>query len=153
MVVHGQQAEQVIVVLGDGLARPVFVDRADLEFLVVPTEPHAAPPHPSTLPRDLARPPKPIAVPAHPLTLPHDLARPPKPTAVPAHSASNQATLHQDRTMHSVPGRRRVTPAGVSDRTRQLHEREHRRVRAALGPWSTLGDWCPPLVGNLTARR
>ncbi len=41
MVVHGQQAEQVVVVLGDRLARPVLVDRADLELLVVTAELHA----------------------------------------------------------------------------------------------------------------
>ena len=40
MVVHGQQAEQVVVVLGDRLAGPVLVDRADLELLVIATELH-----------------------------------------------------------------------------------------------------------------
>ena len=40
VVVHGEQAEQVVVVLGDRLARPVLVDRADLELLEVPTELH-----------------------------------------------------------------------------------------------------------------
>jgi hypothetical protein len=38
VVVHGQQTEQVIVVLGDGLARPVLVEGTDLELLVVPAE-------------------------------------------------------------------------------------------------------------------
>jgi hypothetical protein len=40
MVVHRQQAEQVVVVLGDRLARPVLVDRADLELLVAAPESH-----------------------------------------------------------------------------------------------------------------
>jgi hypothetical protein len=35
VVVHGEQAEQVVVRLGDGLGRPVLVDRADLELLEV----------------------------------------------------------------------------------------------------------------------
>src|SRR5208282_3722297 len=42
MVVHGEQAEQVVVVLGDRLARPVLVDRADLELLIRPSELHRA---------------------------------------------------------------------------------------------------------------
>ena len=46
VVVHREQAEQVVVVLGDRLAGPVLVDRADLELLVVPTELHD--PSPST---------------------------------------------------------------------------------------------------------
>ena len=41
VVVHGQQAEQVVVVLRDGLARPVPVNRADLELLEVPSKLHA----------------------------------------------------------------------------------------------------------------
>ena len=45
MVVHGQQAEQVIVVLGDGLARPVLVRRSDLELLIAATELHHRAPH------------------------------------------------------------------------------------------------------------
>ena len=40
MVVHGQQAEQVVVVLGDRLAWPVLVDRAGLELLIGPSELH-----------------------------------------------------------------------------------------------------------------
>src|SRR4051812_25847421 len=40
VVVHRQQAEEVIVGLGDGLARPVPIDRADLELLVVTAELH-----------------------------------------------------------------------------------------------------------------
>src|SRR4051794_24504572 len=40
VVVHRQQAEEVVVVLGYGLARPVPVDRADLELLVVTAELH-----------------------------------------------------------------------------------------------------------------
>src|SRR6185312_5643198 len=40
VVVHGQQAEQVVVVLGDGLAGPVLVHRADLELLVGAPESH-----------------------------------------------------------------------------------------------------------------
>jgi hypothetical protein len=43
MMVHGQQAEQVIVVLGDCFAGPVPVHRADLELLEVPTELHLDP--------------------------------------------------------------------------------------------------------------
>ena len=42
MVVHGEQAEQVVVVFGDRLARPVLVDRSDLELLVGPSELHGA---------------------------------------------------------------------------------------------------------------
>src|SRR5207245_10546897 len=38
----GEQAEQLVVVLGDRLARPVLVDRSDLELLVGPSELHAA---------------------------------------------------------------------------------------------------------------
>ena len=38
MVVHRDHAEQVVVGLGDGLARPVLVDVADLEVLEVATE-------------------------------------------------------------------------------------------------------------------
>ena len=38
MVVHGDHAEQVVVVLGDGLARPVLVDVAGLEVFEVATE-------------------------------------------------------------------------------------------------------------------
>jgi hypothetical protein len=37
-VVHGDHAEEVVVRLGDGLARPVPVDVADLEILEVATE-------------------------------------------------------------------------------------------------------------------
>ena len=44
VVVHGEQAEQVVVVLGHRLARPVLVARADLELLVAPPELHAASP-------------------------------------------------------------------------------------------------------------
>jgi len=40
VVVHGQQAEQVVVVLGDRLARPVPVHRADLELLEITPELH-----------------------------------------------------------------------------------------------------------------
>ena len=40
VVVHRQQAEQVVVVLRDRLARPVLVDGADLELLVVAAELH-----------------------------------------------------------------------------------------------------------------
>ena len=40
VVVHGEQAEQVVVVLGDRLARPVLVDRADLELFVRAPEFH-----------------------------------------------------------------------------------------------------------------
>src|SRR3954465_2331812 len=40
MVVHRQQAEEVVVVLGHRLARPVLVRRTDLELLVVPAELH-----------------------------------------------------------------------------------------------------------------
>src|SRR3712207_6098159 len=36
VVVHGDQAEEVVVVLGDRLGRPVLVDGADLELLEVP---------------------------------------------------------------------------------------------------------------------
>ena len=43
MVVHGEQAEQVVVGLCHGLARPVPVDRPDLELLEVPPELHLAP--------------------------------------------------------------------------------------------------------------
>jgi hypothetical protein len=42
VVIHGEQAEQVVVVLRHRLAGPVLVDRADLELLVVPTELHRA---------------------------------------------------------------------------------------------------------------
>jgi hypothetical protein len=35
MVVHREQAEEVVVALGDGLRRPVLVDGADLELLEV----------------------------------------------------------------------------------------------------------------------
>src|SRR5581483_1924648 len=38
VVVHGDHAEEVVVVLGDRLARPVPVDVADLEVLEVPAE-------------------------------------------------------------------------------------------------------------------
>jgi hypothetical protein len=38
VVVHGDHAEQVIVVFGDGFPRPVAIDVADLEFLIVPAE-------------------------------------------------------------------------------------------------------------------
>ena len=55
MVVHREQAEQVVVVLGDRLARPVLVDRADLELLVVATELHAAASFAARLPGILAR--------------------------------------------------------------------------------------------------
>src|SRR4051794_25306144 len=41
VVVHGEQAEQVVVVLGDRLAGPVLVRRADLELLVAASELHA----------------------------------------------------------------------------------------------------------------
>jgi len=41
MVVHGDQAEQVVVALGDGLAGPMPIDSADLEFLEIPPELHA----------------------------------------------------------------------------------------------------------------
>jgi hypothetical protein len=40
MVVHRQQAEEVVVVLGDRLARPMLVDGAYLELLVVTAELH-----------------------------------------------------------------------------------------------------------------
>src|ERR1022692_1914683 len=40
VVVHGEEAEQVVVVLGDRLAWPVLVDRPDLELLVGPSELH-----------------------------------------------------------------------------------------------------------------
>ena len=39
-MVHGQQAEHVVVELGDRLARPVLVGRTDLELLVAATELH-----------------------------------------------------------------------------------------------------------------
>ena len=42
VVVHGEQAEQVVVVLGDRLARPVLVRRPDLELLVAAAELHDA---------------------------------------------------------------------------------------------------------------
>jgi hypothetical protein len=35
VVVHRQQAEEVVVGLGDGLRRPVLVDGADLELLEI----------------------------------------------------------------------------------------------------------------------
>ena len=35
MMVHRDQAEEVVVCLGHGLGRPVLVDRADLELLEV----------------------------------------------------------------------------------------------------------------------
>jgi hypothetical protein len=38
MVVHRDHAEQVVVVLGDGLAGPVLVRVADFEVLVEPAE-------------------------------------------------------------------------------------------------------------------
>ena len=38
VVVHRDHAEEVVVVLGDRLARPVLVDVADLEVLEVPAE-------------------------------------------------------------------------------------------------------------------
>ena len=38
MVVHRDQAEEVVVGLGDRLARPVLVDVAGLEVLEVPPE-------------------------------------------------------------------------------------------------------------------
>ena len=38
VVVHGDHAEQVVVGLGDRLARPVLVDVADLEVLQVAAE-------------------------------------------------------------------------------------------------------------------
>ena len=38
VVVHGDHAEEVIVVLGDGLPRPVLIHVADLEVLEVPPE-------------------------------------------------------------------------------------------------------------------
>ena len=40
VMVHREQAEQVVVVLGDRLAGPVLVHGADLELLVVPAELH-----------------------------------------------------------------------------------------------------------------
>jgi hypothetical protein len=40
VVVHREQAKEVVVVLGYRLAWPVFVDRVDLELLVVPPERH-----------------------------------------------------------------------------------------------------------------
>jgi len=40
-MVHGDQAKEVVVRLGDGLPRPVPVDRADLKLLVVPAELHS----------------------------------------------------------------------------------------------------------------
>ncbi|SQD95561.1 hypothetical protein FMEAI12_3240003 [Parafrankia sp. Ea1.12] len=43
VVVHREQAEQMVVVLGDRLSRPVPVDRADLELLVVPAKLHVFP--------------------------------------------------------------------------------------------------------------
>jgi hypothetical protein len=42
VVVHGQQAEHVVVELRDRLARPVLVGRADLELLIAATELHLA---------------------------------------------------------------------------------------------------------------
>jgi hypothetical protein len=47
MVVHREQAEEVVVVFGDGLAGPVLVDGTDLELLVVSPELHPNPPTPS----------------------------------------------------------------------------------------------------------
>jgi hypothetical protein len=47
MVVHRDEAEQVVVGLGDGLARPVPVDRTDLELLVCAPKLHA--PHRGTM--------------------------------------------------------------------------------------------------------
>ena len=38
MVVHGEQAEEMVVGLGDGLARPVLVRRADFELFQKPAE-------------------------------------------------------------------------------------------------------------------
>jgi hypothetical protein len=38
MVVHRDHAEQVVVVLGDGLAGPVLVDVTDLEVVVAAAE-------------------------------------------------------------------------------------------------------------------
>ena len=55
MVVHRDQAEEVVVVLGDRLARPVLVDVARLEVLVVPAERPIVDRHISTLTRLLAR--------------------------------------------------------------------------------------------------
>ncbi|HZP49778.1 MAG TPA: hypothetical protein VFB40_01350 [Actinocrinis sp.] len=40
VVVHGDEAEEVIVVLGHGLARPVLVNGTDLELLEVAAELH-----------------------------------------------------------------------------------------------------------------
>src|SRR5580704_9819203 len=40
VVVHGEEAEQVVVVLGDRLAGPVLVDRPGLELLIRPSELH-----------------------------------------------------------------------------------------------------------------
>ena len=40
MVVHRQQTEKVVVVLGDRLTGPVLVDRADLELLITTPELH-----------------------------------------------------------------------------------------------------------------
>ena len=43
MVVHGQQAEEVIVRFGDRLARPVLVGGAHLELLEIAPELHPSP--------------------------------------------------------------------------------------------------------------
>jgi hypothetical protein len=40
VVVHRQQAEEVVVILGDGLAGPVLVGGPDLELLVAAPELH-----------------------------------------------------------------------------------------------------------------
>jgi hypothetical protein len=42
VVVHRQQAEQVVVVLGHRLARPVAIGRPDLELLIAAAELHGA---------------------------------------------------------------------------------------------------------------
>src|SRR5882757_6053950 len=40
VVIHGEEAEEMVVVFRDRLSRPVLVDRTDLELLVGPPEPH-----------------------------------------------------------------------------------------------------------------
>jgi hypothetical protein len=44
MVVHRDQAEQVVVVLGHRLSGPVFVHCPDLELFVIPAELHVRAP-------------------------------------------------------------------------------------------------------------
>ena len=44
VMVHREQAEQMVVVLGDGLSGPVLVHGPDFELLVVPPELHSTPP-------------------------------------------------------------------------------------------------------------